>query len=63
MLGFYCFLLINILWHIYETAQSLKLTKKYFQFKHNYLIEVVLMIARTITDNNIKILNVIANLR
>ena len=26
------FLLINILWHIYEAAKSLKLTKKYFQF-------------------------------
>ncbi len=26
------FLLINILWHIYEAAKSLKSTKKYFQF-------------------------------
>ena len=26
------FLLINILWHMYEAAKSLKLTKKYFQF-------------------------------
>ncbi len=29
------FLLINILWHIYEAAITLKLTKKYFQFNPN----------------------------
>lgn len=28
-------LLINILWHIYEAASILKLTKKYFQFNPN----------------------------